>query len=421
MELRRGAPRKTEEKLLPSERSASEAKAHLATIAAAASDAIIGKDLQGCITCWNGGAERIFGYREAEVLGKSIFLIIPADLHHEEQDILSRLQRGEATEPYETVRRRKDGTLVPVSVSVSPVKDAQGVLIGGSKVARDITRRKRVQEQLRASEARYRESFDSAAVGIAHVALEGRWLHFNEAVCAITGYSHEALKRLTFIDITHPEDRPVSQAQADRLLSGETHSYSLEKRYVRPDGTLVWVHVTVSISREAADQPAHFIAVIQDISERKEFEERVQNLLYEREQLLEAERSARADAEIANHLKDEFLATLSHELRTPLSNVLTWSRLLQQKYPNAEDVLQRGLTVIVENAGMQAQMIAELLDMSRIASGKLQLDRKTVDLGELVAAAVLSQRPAGEAKGLTLTVHEVKESILISADATRLQ
>jgi PAS domain S-box-containing protein len=421
MELRRGAPRKTEEKLLPSERSASEAKAHLAAIAAAASDAIIGKDLQGCITCWNGGAERIFGYREAEVLGKSIFLIIPADLHHEEQDILSRLQRGEATEPYETVRRRKDGTLVPVSVSVSPVKDAQGVLIGGSKVARDITRRKRVQEQLRASEARYRESFDSAAVGIAHVALEGRWLHFNEAVCAITGYSHEALKRLTFIDITHPEDRPVSQAQADRLLSGETHSYSLEKRYVRPDGTLVWVHVTVSISREAADQPAHFIAVIQDISERKEFEERVQNLLYEREQLLEAERSARADAEIANHLKDEFLATLSHELRTPLSNVLTWSRLLQQKYPNAEDVLQRGLTVIVENAGMQAQMIAELLDMSRIASGKLQLDRKTVDLGELVAAAVLSQRPAGEAKGLTLTVHEVKESILISADATRLQ
>jgi PAS domain S-box-containing protein len=421
MELRRGAPRKTEEKLLPSERSASEAKAHLATIAAAASDAIIGKDLQGCITCWNGGAERIFGYREAEVLGKSIFLIIPADLHHEEQDILSRLQRGEATEPYETVRRRKDGTLVPVSVSVSPVKDAQGVLIGGSKVARDITRRKRVQEQLRASEARYRESFDSAAVGIAHVALEGRWLHFNEAVCAITGYSHEALKRLTFIDITHPEDRPVSQAQADRLLSGETHSYSLEKRYVRPDGTLVWVHVTVSISREAADQPAHFIAVIQDISERKEFEERVQNLLYEREQLLEAERSARADAEIANHLKDEFLATLSHELRTPLSNVLTWSRLLQQKYTNAEDVLQRGLTVIVENAGMQAQMIAELLDMSRIASGKLQLDRKTVDLGELVAAAVLSQRPAGEAKGLTLTVHEVKESILISADATRLQ
>jgi PAS domain S-box-containing protein len=421
MELRRGAPRQTEEKLLPSERSASEAKAHLAAIAAAASDAIIGKDLQGCITCWNGGAERIFGYREAEVLGKSIFLIIPADLHHEEQDILSRLQRGEATEPYETVRRRKDGTLVPVSVSVSPVKDAQGVLIGGSKVARDITRRKRVQEQLRASEARYRESFDSAAVGIAHVALEGRWLHFNEAVCAITGYSHEALKRLTFIDITHPEDRPVSQAQADRLLSGETHSYSLEKRYVRPDGTLVWVHVTVSISREAADQPAHFIAVIQDISERKEFEERVQNLLYEREQLLEAERSARADAEIANHLKDEFLATLSHELRTPLSNVLTWSRLLQQKYPNAEDVLQRGLTVIVENAGMQAQMIAELLDMSRIASGKLQLDRKTVDLGELVAAAVLSQRPAGEAKGLTLTVHEVKESILISADATRLQ
>jgi len=409
------------EQLQSREHSTSEASAHLAAIAAAASDAIVGKDLQGCITCWNGGAERIFGYREAEVLGKSIDLIIPPDLYHEEQEILSRLRRGEATEPYETIRRRKDGSFVPVSVSVSPVKNAQGVVIGGSKIARDITRRKRVQEQLRASEARYRETFDSAAVGIAHVGLDGRWLHFNEAMSDITGYSHEALRRLTFTDITYPQDREVSQAQADRLLSGEIQSYSLEKRYMRPDGTLVWVHVTVSISRDAADQPVHFIAIIQDISERKEFEERVQNLLYEREQLLEAERSARADAEVANHLKDEFLATLSHELRTPLSNVLTWSRLLQQKYPNAEDVLKRGLSVIVENASMQAQMITELLDMSRIASGKLQLDRKTIDLGELVEAAVLSHRPAAEAKGLALSVHKVDEPILISADATRLQ
>ena len=413
--------RSTDEPLQSSERRCTDAQAQLASIAAASSDAIVGKDLQGRITCWNTGAERIFGYREAEVMGKSIYLIIPPDLHHEEQAIMSRIRRGEATETYETTRRRKDGTLVPVSVSVSPVKDAQGVVIGGSKIARDITRRKRVQEELRDSEARYRESFDSAAVGIAHVGLDGRWLHFNEAVCAITGYSHEALRRLTFIDITHPEDREPSQAHADRLLSGEIKSYSLQKRYVRPDGTLVWVHITVSLSRDAADHPAHFIAVIQDISERKAFEERIQNLLYEREQLLEAERSARAEAEVANHLKDEFLATLSHELRTPLSNVLTWSRLLQQKYPNAEEVLQRGLNVIVENAGMQAQMITELLDMSRIASGKLQLDRKLIDLNELVDAAVLSQRPAAEAKGLTLTVHKVSGSVPISADATRLQ
>jgi len=410
-----------QEPLQSGERSASAAQARLALIAAASSDAIVGKDLQGYITCWNGGAERIFGYREDEVIGKSIYLIIPPDLYHEERDILSRIRRGEATEPYETMRRRKDGTLVPVSVSVSPVRDAQGVVIGASKLARDITRRKRVQEQLRASEARYRESFDSAAVGIAHVGLDGRWLHFNDAVCAITGYSREELQQLTFIDITHHEDREISQAQADALVSGEIQSYSLEKRYVRPEGSLVWVYVTVSISRDVAEQPPHFIAVIQDISERKEFEERVQNLLRERELLLEAERSARAEAEVANHLKDEFLATLSHELRTPLSNVLTWSRLLQQKYPNAEDTLRRGLTVIVENAGMQAQMITELLDMSRIASGKLQLDRKAVDLGELVEAAVLSQRPAAESKGLTLTVDKVAEPVLIAADATRLQ
>src|SRR5581483_8662952 len=108
------------------------------------------------------------------------------------------------------------------------------------------------------------------------------------------------------------------------------------------------------------------------------------------------------DAEAANHLKDEFLTTLSHELRTPLSNVLTWARLLQQKYPTAEGTLRRGFSVIVENASTQAQMIAELLDMSRIASGKLQLDKQPVELGELVESAVLGQRPGAEAKQLAL-------------------
>lgn len=398
-----------------------QAQVRLATIAAASRDAIVGKDLNGCITCWNGGAERLFGYKESEILGKSIYLIIPQELQHEEQEIMNRVLRGEATDTYETTRRRKDGTLVPVSISVSPVKDEHGVVIGASKIARDITQRKRIQEQLRTSEARYRKTFDKAAVGIAHVGLDGRWLHFNEAIGHITGYSPEKLHRLTFLDITHPEDREASQVQADRLLSGEVQSYSLEKRYVRPNGDIVWVDVTVSLARDDTGETDRFIAIVQDISDRKAFEERVQNLLREREQLLEAESAARADAEAANHLKDEFLATLSHELRTPLSNVLTWTRLLQQKYPNAEDTLRRGFNVIAENAGIQAQMIAELLDMSRIVSGKLQLDRKTVDLGKLVEAAVLGQRPAAEAKGLTLTVQRAEEPILISADATRLQ
>jgi PAS domain S-box-containing protein len=410
-----------EDPLQPSERRATQARARLGTIAAASRDAIVGKDLNGCITCWNGGAERLFGFKESEVIGQSIYLIIPPDFQNEEQEIMSRVLRGEATDTYETTRRRKDGTLVPVSISVSPVRDEHGVVIGASKTARDITQRKRVQEQLRTSEARYRKSFDSAAVGIAHVGLDGRWLHFNEAIGTITGYSPETLHRLTFLDITHPDDREASQVYADRLLSGEIQSYSLEKRYVRPNGDIVWVHVTVSLARDDTDETERFIAVIQDISDRKAFEERVQNLMREREQLLEAESAARADAEAANHLKDEFLATLSHELRTPLSNVLTWTRLLQQKYPNAEDTLRRGFNVIAENAGIQAQMIAELLDMSRIVSGKLQLDKKTVDLGKLVEAAVLGQRPAAETKGLTLTVQRADEPILISADATRLQ
>ncbi|MGH9756056.1 MAG: PAS domain S-box protein, partial [Blastocatellia bacterium] len=133
--------------------------------------------------------------------------------------------------------------------------------------------RVRAQEELRQSEGRYRATFDNAAVGIAHVGFDGRWLRFNDAVCAITGYSREELVTKTFPDITHPDDVDADWAQARRILAGEIPTYSMEKRYIRKDGSIAWVCLTVSLMRDAAGAPRNFISIIEDIGERKLAEE----------------------------------------------------------------------------------------------------------------------------------------------------
>ena len=131
-----------------SERKRADADAQrLASIVETSDDAIISKDLNGSITSWNRGAERVFGYTAEEVIGKSVTILIPPDRTHEEQEILNRIRRGERIEQYDTVRRRKDGSLIDISLTVSPLKGADGKIIGASKIARDVTERKRAQEQ----------------------------------------------------------------------------------------------------------------------------------------------------------------------------------------------------------------------------------------------------------------------------------
>lgn len=133
--------------------------------------------------------------------------------------------------------------------------------------------RAHAQEDLRQSEARYRATFDNAAVGIAHVGFDGRWVRFNDAVCAITGYSREELVTKTFLDITHPDDVDADRAQARQVLAGEIPAYSMEKRYLRKDSSIAWVCLTVSLMRDAAGAPQNFISIIEDIDERKQTEE----------------------------------------------------------------------------------------------------------------------------------------------------
>jgi PAS domain S-box-containing protein len=251
----------------------------LTALIESADDAIISKTLEGIITSWNKGAERIFGYTADEVIGQPVTILIPEGQEDEEPAILARLRAGERIEHYETIRVRKDGTRIAISLTVSPIKGPNGDIIGASKIARDIT----------------------------------------------------------------------EQRQA-----------------------------------------------------RKELDE------------------AYRQAEESSRLKEEFLATISHELRTPLSAILGWARMLRLGQLSKENAA-KALDTIERNARAQAQLIDDLLDVSRIVTGKLRMDVRPSDPNSFIDAAVEAVRPAAEAKGVR--VQKVIDTGLISipGDPVRLQ
>ena len=265
---------------------ADEVASHLAAIVESSDDAIISKTLEGTILTWNSGAERVFGYVAEEVIGRPIQILIPPERIDEEPVILNRLKSGECIDHYESVRVAKDGRRIYVSLTVSPIRDRNGRIVGASKIARDITERKRDEE--------------------------------------------------------------------------------------------------------------------------------------EREQLLAREQAARAEAESANRTKDEFLATVSHELRTPLNAIMGWSHLLRRGSMD-EAATARAAETIERNAKSQAQLIEDILDVSRVITGKLRLNIGPVDIASVINAAIDSVQLAADSKGIHLEVTLDPSARHVSGDSGRLQ
>ena len=244
----------------------------LAAIIASAYDAIYGKDLDGTITSWNPAAERLYGYAASEAIGQSIELIVPPDRVQELAGLMRRSHQDERIEDWETVRRCKGGQLVDVSISISPLTDATGRVVGAATITRDISERKRAQRWLRESEERFRTAFDQVAVGMAHLAPDGRRLQVNQRFCDLLGYTREELLHGTFQELTHPDDLPRDLDHLQRLLAGEITSYQRENRYLRKNGSIMWANLITTLVRGVEGEPTHFVAVIEDITERKEAE-----------------------------------------------------------------------------------------------------------------------------------------------------
>ena len=202
-----------------------EAPSWLAAIVSSSTDAIISKSRSGVVTSFNLAAERLFGYRAEEIIGQSIRILIPPDRQEEEDSILTRIVAGKRVEHYETVRLHKNGSPIHVSISVSPVRDAEGRIIGAAKIARDISERKWAEEARRESEEKFRGIFEHAATGIAIADLKGRFQSCNPAYAAMLGYTEDELRALNFPNLIHPEDRETNIVDIQRLLSEEIPSF----------------------------------------------------------------------------------------------------------------------------------------------------------------------------------------------------
>ena len=255
--------------------------------------------------------------------------------------------------------------------------------------------------------ADYQELFEAAGVGIARVGIDGQLLDVNQRLADICRRERGDLLGLHVSDLTHPEDRALDQAMVDATLVGRQERYTLEKRYLAPGGVEVWVQLTSVLVRDADGQPLHFVNVVEDISQRRQYQEAI----------LTAQTSDRA-----SKAKTEFLSRMSHELRTPLNAMLGFAQLLRVDPRHPLHEAQRQKVQYIEQAGAHLlAMLTDVLDLSRIEAGSLPLSLEPLRIRSALHEAVaLVQHQARDA-GLSLFVHEVDDHAFVRADHTRLR
>ena len=386
--------------------------------------AIFMLDPEGHVLTWNAGAERFKGYRADEIIGQHFSRFYPPEAlatglpAHE-------LQVASETGVFEDEgwRVRKDGTLFWANVVITAMRDARGELLGFSKITRDLTQRRLHEEDLRRSEERFRLLVE----GVTEYAIfmldpNGRISTWNSGAERIKGYTAADIIGQHF-SIFYPEDARASGWPDHELhVAAEAGKFIDTGWRLRKDGTTFWANVTITAIRDDTGQLVGFAKLTRDLTETKKIEA-MESANQQREELLDAERNARMTAQRATRLKDEFLATLSHELRTPLSAILGWTQvLLRPESSKGPDEHKRALEVIDRNARAQVKLIDDLLDLSRVMTGKLRLDLHQVSFASVVEAAVDSAKPSADVKGIRLkAILGSSSQDIVSADSARLQ
>ena len=246
-------------------------------------DMIVATDIDFNINEFNSAAEATFGYTREEVLGEPL-----SKLFSDEQEMTKVVERitDDGSLANEIINRKKDGTFFISFLSASVIKNEKGETVGAMGVSRDITAIKKAEEELRLSEERHRAIYDQAYIGIARIAKMGRFLLVNERLCDMLDYSADELYKKTFYELGVQEEVEESLVDWDQLLSGKIKNFSREQTYVRKDGELLSANVTVSLVRDSNDSPNYFVAVFEDITERKEHERQLEESIKEKEVLL---------------------------------------------------------------------------------------------------------------------------------------
>lgn len=265
------------------EKELAEAQKYTRRLIESSMDIIVATDINYNITEFNPAAEHSFGYKREEVIGKNISILFSDD--KEMSKVIEQIET-EGSMGNEIVNKKKDGSLFISYLSASVVRNEQGDIVGAMGVSRDITAIKKAEEELRLSEERHRAIYDQAYIGIARIAKMGRFLLVNERLSDMLNYSPEELYKKTFYELSVPEEVEESLLDWDQLLSGKIKNFSREQTYVRKDGELISANVTVSLVKDAGGNPNYFVAVFEDITERKVYEKQLKESITEKEVLL---------------------------------------------------------------------------------------------------------------------------------------
>jgi PAS domain S-box-containing protein len=352
------------------QREAARTSALLSAIVESSDDAIISEDLTGIITSWNNAAQRMFGYIGAEIVGQTALKLIPPELRTEEPAILDRLRAGERIDHYETVRLRKDGRRIDVALTISPIKGTSGNIFGVSKVVRDITSDRKADHALRLLAA----IVDSTDDAIVSKDLNGIVTSWNAGAERIFGYKAEEMIGRP-VEVLFPRDRLDEEPKIlDRLKRGDRVDHYQTVR-VRKSGEAIHVSLTISPIKDASGRVVGASKIARDITKEKQW---VAQLAAMNEDLKRVDR-----------MKSEFLAIMSHELRTPLNSILGFASVLRQgrSGPVTDNQIKQ-LNLIHASGKHLLNLINDVLDLSRIEAGRLELDCEDFQPGEVIEEAI---------------------------------
>lgn len=386
---------------------AEQARMLLSSIVESSDDAIAATNLDGTIASWNHGAEVLYGYSSEEIIGRAAATLLPTDRHHEVSQRLRIIQNGGAIPSFETTLQAKDGRTVEVSLSLSPMRNSAGEVVGVSASSRDIRLRKQAERALQSSEARFLQLAENIDEVFWVMPPEAnQMIYVSPAYEKIWGRTCESLYRrpMSWAEAIHPDDRDRARSVLVRQMHGE--SIDSQYRIRTPDGQEKWIKDRAFPVRDESGRLFRVVGIAEEISERKRYEA----------ELIEA----REGAEAANQAKSDFLANMSHEIRTPMNGVIGMIQLLLETDITPEQ--RRYAEVAWESGRTLLTLIDNILDLSKIEAGKIAFESRDFDLRRVIADLSEIWRIQANTKNIAFRAQLSPEMpALVRGDSNRLR
>jgi len=345
----------------------------LAAIVHSSQDAIISKRIDSTVTTWNEAATRLFQYKAEEMIGESILKLIPQEKLHEEYEIIERLKKGERIEHFETQRMGKNKKLLDISLTISPLKDSSGKVIGASKILRDISKQKEAERLINESEQKFRLLADSMPQFIWTSDPQGNLNYFSKTVYDYSGLTPQQITEVGWLQIVHPDDREENIIQWKHSV-GSGEPFLFEHRFRRKDGEYRWQLSRAIPQKDAKDNIQMWVGTSTDIDDIKKHDQQ----------------------------KDDFIKMASHELKTPVTTIKGYIQLLLKMNSHGKDpFLSASLQTIDKQIYKLTKLITDLLDVTKIETGSLQLNKERFFIGDTI-------KEIAEELETTVQTHKIK-------------